>query len=96
MKVKEFIKIDELEDDIIQIRGQLCIKGTDENTDFNEVMGIATKDIKKGSILNVDNIWVKKPGTGEISAEKLNSIVGRTARDDIKQGQQLSWAMIND
>ncbi|MBW8039130.1 MAG: polyhydroxyalkanoate biosynthesis repressor PhaR [Planctomycetes bacterium] len=57
---------------------------------------VSTKDIKKGSILNVDNIWVKKPGTGEISAEKLNSIIGNTAREDIKKGQQLTWMMIND
>jgi len=57
---------------------------------------VSTKDIKKGSILNVDNIWVKKPGTGEISSEKLNSIIGKTAREDIKKGQQLTWMMIND
>lgn len=57
---------------------------------------VSTKDIKKGSILNVDNIWVKKPGTGEISAEKLNSIIGNTAKEDIEKDQQLTWMMISD
>ncbi|MBA7665803.1 N,N'-diacetyllegionaminic acid synthase [subsurface metagenome] len=57
---------------------------------------VSTKDIKKGSILNAENIWVKKPGTGKISAEKLNSIFGKTAREDIKKAQQLTWKMLND
>lgn len=57
---------------------------------------VSTKDIKKGSILNAENIWVKKPGTGEISAKKLNSIFGKTAREDIKKAQQLTWKMLND
>lgn len=50
MKVKEFIEINELEDDIIQIKGQLCVKGTSEEINPNEIMGIATEDIQKGQV----------------------------------------------
>jgi sialic acid synthase SpsE len=39
--------------------------------------------IKAGQTFSRDNIWVKRPGTGKISAERLNDIIGRTARRDI-------------
>jgi N-acetylneuraminate synthase len=48
--------------------------------------------IKKGGILNKDNIWVKRPGTGEISAEHFNNLLGKIARRDIKMDTQLTWS----
>lgn len=57
---------------------------------------VSIKDIKKGEVLNADNIWVKKPGTGEISADKFDSILGKTAKENIKKNQQLTLAMINE
>lgn len=56
---------------------------------------VSIKDIKKGDIFSIDNIWVKRPGTGEISAREFYSILGRTAKVDIRQNQQLRWEMIN-
>ncbi len=56
---------------------------------FATVCTIAS--IKKGDIFNKENIWVKRPGTGEIPAEKFDSILGRIAIMDIKNDEQLSW-----
>lgn len=64
--------------------------------DFAYASVVAIKDIKKGNVFNLDNIWVKRPGTGEILAERFYSILGKTAKYDIKKDQQLTWGMIND
>ncbi len=51
--------------------------------------------IKKGEVYTKDNIWVKRPGTGEILAEHFNSILGKTARRDIDEDEQLKLTDIN-
>ncbi len=48
-------------------------------------------DIKKGDVFSKSNIWVKRPGTGEILAEDFNSILGKTAKNDVQKDEQLTW-----
>ena len=50
---------------------------------------VSIDDIKKGEIFSKDNLWVKRPGTGEILAEEFESILGKKANNDISSGQQL-------
>ena len=50
---------------------------------------VSINDIKKGEIFSKDNLWVKRPGTGEILAEEFESILGKEAKNDISSGQQL-------
>lgn len=56
---------------------------------FATVCSIST--IKKGEKLTKKNIWVKRPGTGDILAEKYSSIIGKVAKRDILNDEQLSW-----
>lgn len=56
---------------------------------FATVCSIA--DIKKGDILTLDNIWVKRPGTGNILAEHFKELLGKKAIRDIGSDEQLSW-----
>ena len=46
-------------------------------------------DIRKGEVFTKDNIWVKRPGTGEILAEEYESILGKIATRDIPKDEQL-------
>ena len=46
-------------------------------------------DIRKGEVFTKDNIWVKRPGTGEILAEEYESILGKIATRDIQKDEQL-------
>ena len=62
--------------------------------DFAYASVVAIKNIMRGDILSEDNIWVKRPGTGEIRAEKFYSIIGKIAKVDIRKGQQIIWDMI--
>ena len=50
---------------------------------------VTIKEIKKGEILSEQNIWVKRPGTGELLADKFEETIGRTAKIDIPKGVQL-------
>jgi sialic acid synthase SpsE len=41
------------------------------------------KDIQRGEKFTKDNIWVKRPGVGEIKAERYKDVLGKTAAHDI-------------
>lgn len=47
--------------------------------------------IKKGELFTKANIWVKRPGTGNILAAHFNSLLGKIARRDIHNDEQLIW-----
>lgn len=59
---------------------------------FASVVSIA--DIKKGETYSYENLWVKRPGTGEIQAARFEEIIGRRALCDIPADTQLKWDMI--
>ena len=59
------------------------------NFAFSTVVSI--KDIKPGDTLTYENIWVKRPGTGQIKAEDFNNVLGKTAKKNIKTGEHLNW-----
>jgi len=57
------------------------------NWAFHSVVSIA--DIKVGEVLSMDNVWVKRPGTG-IPAKDLESILGKTTTRYIPKNQLIS------
>lgn len=59
--------------------------------DFAFATVVSIKDIKKGEKFSLENIWVKRPGTGEISAEYYNNIIGKTANKEITNDTHLTW-----
>ena len=58
---------------------------------FARASVVALRDIEEGEILTEANIWVKRPGTGEIPARDLRKVLGKRARRYIKYDQQLKW-----
>lgn len=44
---------------------------------------VTISPIKKGEKFTLDNIWVKRPGTGEIHAKYFNDVLGCTSSADI-------------
>ena len=53
---------------------------------------VAIKDIQTGEHLTRENIWVKRPGTGEIKAADYESVLGRVVRHALRKDAQLAWA----
>jgi N-acetylneuraminate synthase len=50
---------------------------------------VSNSDIKKGEILNKNNIWVRRPGTGHYSAEKYYSLLGKKIKKTVKKNRQI-------
>ena len=59
--------------------------------DFAYACVVAIADIKPGETFTEDNIWVKRPGTGQILAVDYPRVVGQTATRLVKKHAQLSW-----
>ena len=60
--------------------------------DFAYASVVAIRDISEGEILTDDNVWVKRPGTGEILAFDFEKVVGKKAGTSMKRGHQLGWS----
>jgi len=87
---KELIKGSNL---IWQMRGGTKEPAKEEKVtiDFAFATVCAIADIKEGDVFSKENIWVKRPGTGEILAEEFNAILGKKAKRTIANDQQLTW-----
>jgi len=64
--------------------------------DFAYACVVAIHDIQKGDKLTQDNIWVKRPGTGEIKAADFGKLLGKTAREPIRKDEQIRWSQVNE
>lgn len=59
--------------------------------DFAFATVVTIKEIKKGEVFSKENLWVKRPGTGEILAESYNDILGKVAKRDVENDTHLTW-----
>lgn len=50
---------------------------------------VCTRKILRGDIFTENNIWVKRPGTGEIPARDYDQVLGTKATRNIELGEQL-------
>ena len=59
--------------------------------DFAYACVVSVRDIVAGERLTRENIWVKRPGTGEILSVDYENLLGRVAQTPIAKDTQLSW-----
>ncbi|MBI4256895.1 N-acetylneuraminate synthase family protein [Candidatus Uhrbacteria bacterium] len=57
--------------------------------DFAYASVVTIKPISAGGLLTRENLWVKRPGTGEILAVEYESLLGRTISGDLPADVQL-------
>ncbi|MCL7753190.1 N-acetylneuraminate synthase family protein [Polaribacter sp. Z022] len=78
---------------IWQMRGGTKEPAKEEQVtiDFAFASVVSIKPIKKGEVFTKDNLWVKRPGTGEILAEEFNNILGKKAKNYIEEDRHLNW-----
>jgi len=55
---------------------------------------VSIRKIRKSEVLSYENIWVKRPGTGEILAKEFDSLLGCKAVVDIDENSPLRWDQI--
>jgi len=64
--------------------------------DFAFATVVSIANIKKGEAFTKENIWVKRPGTGEIAAEDYQDILGKTSLVDIQYDKHVKWSDISE
>lgn len=57
--------------------------------DFAYASVVAIADIRAGETFSKANLWVKRPGTGELLADSYEGLLGKVAACDIKADEQL-------
>ena len=50
---------------------------------------VAISDIKKGEAFSKNNIWVKRPGVGEVPARDYEKVIGLNSKRNISEGEHL-------
>lgn len=50
---------------------------------------VADKDIQAGERLSQENLWVRRPGTGDFSADDYDMLIGKVAARPIPKGMQV-------
>ena len=95
IQAKELIKASKI---IFQERGgsKNLIKEEKVTSDFAYATVVTIKKIKKGDLFSRENIWVKRPGTGEIKAEKFKSLIGKVCNSNLESDQHLKLSDIKN
>ena len=58
--------------------------------DFAYACVVTIRDVGAGETFSLDNVWVKRPGTGQILANDLDSVLGKKAARALSADAQLS------
>ncbi len=57
--------------------------------DFAYACVVTIRPVKQGESFTKDNIWVKRPGTGELKAVEFKNVLGKKATRDIPADEQV-------
>ena len=58
---------------------------------FARASVVADRDLRRGQVIREADIWVRRPGTGEIPPTSFDAVIGRRVARDIKFNEQLCW-----
>ena len=64
--------------------------------DFAFASVVSIDAISRGDSFSTENIWVKRPGNGEIAAESFEDVLGKKSLRDISPDEQISWRDVSD
>jgi N-acetylneuraminate synthase len=72
--------------------GKTILPEEQPTIDFAYACVVTTHDVKEGELLSGKNVWVKRPGTGEIKARDFERVLGRRAARALPANAQICWA----
>lgn len=70
------------------------LKEEQPTIDFAYSSVVAIKNINQGDVFTPDNVWVKRPGIGEIKAEFFDNILNKKAKMNIKKNELIRWEQV--
>ncbi|WP_299809564.1 N-acetylneuraminate synthase family protein [uncultured Shewanella sp.] len=91
MDIQECKELITLSKRMKQMRGgqKEAAKEEQVTIDFAYASVVSIAEIKAGESFSTENIWVKRPGTGDFLAEDYESLLGKIAKQDIKFDTQI-------
>jgi len=57
--------------------------------DFAYASVVTISPVKKGELFGLNNIWVKRPGTGDFIGQDLYKVIGKRAKRDLPKDVQV-------
>ena len=72
--------------------GKTILPEEQPTIDFAYACVVTIRDVKEGDEFSESNVWVKRPGTGEIKARDFERVLGGRAARSIPANVQLSWS----
>lgn len=66
-----------------------AVKEEQVTMDFAFASVVADREIPSGHVLTEADIWVKRPGTGDFSADDYENLIGKTVKNKVLKGNQL-------
>ncbi|MEN8721604.1 MAG: N-acetylneuraminate synthase family protein [Alphaproteobacteria bacterium] len=58
---------------------------------FARASVVADRDLSAGDIITEQDIWARRPGSGEIPGYKFDKVVGRKLKQSVTKNTQLKW-----
>lgn len=58
---------------------------------FARASVVADKDLPAGHVIGEEDIWARRPGSGEIPGYDFDKVVGKTLKIAVRRNQQLAW-----
>jgi sialic acid synthase SpsE len=91
MDAQECAELIELSKRMAQMRGGKKEAASEEQVtiDFAYASVVTIVEVNEGEVLTRDNLWVKRPGTGDFLAEDYESLLGKIALRTIPANVQL-------
>lgn len=71
--------------------GKTILPEEQPTIDFAYACVVSLREIAAGEVLSPENLWVKRPGTGEIKAVHFESLLGRKLANAVPANAQLAW-----
>lgn len=67
------------------------LKEEQPTIDFAYATVVTVRSVRQGATIHKDDVWVKRPGTGEILAKDLEKVIGKKAKKEIPAHVHIRW-----
>lgn len=75
--------------------GKTILSEEQPTIDFAYACVVTTREVDEGEVFSAANVWVKRPGTGEIKARDYERVLGGTATRAIPANAQVKWSDVS-
>ena len=76
------------------LASKFCQKEEMQMSEVSRKSVVASRDLAAGTILSVDDLVMKRPGTG-LKANQIEKLLGKQLREDLVKDEQIDWSHLS-